>query len=114
MVIVVGRERGVIVDAGVDATPLARVLQVLERRLIPISSSARIWIVHFRPAHTTSDEVVGHEVPEFAAPLGAGQASDVKQWLQSALRHARRVASSNWQLFHCAEGSSAPGEVKKI
>ena len=32
MVIVVGRDRRVIVDAGVDATALARVLQVLERR----------------------------------------------------------------------------------
>src|SRR6266480_646987 len=32
MVIVVGRERRVIVDAGVDAAALARVLQVLERR----------------------------------------------------------------------------------
>ena len=32
MVIVVGRDRRVIVDAGVDAAALARVLQVLERR----------------------------------------------------------------------------------
>jgi transposase len=32
MVIVVGRDRQVIVDAGVDAAALARVLQVLERR----------------------------------------------------------------------------------
>ncbi len=32
MVIVVGRDRRVIVDAGVDATALARVLHVLERR----------------------------------------------------------------------------------
>jgi len=32
MVIVVGRDRRVIVDAGVDATALARVLEVLERR----------------------------------------------------------------------------------
>jgi transposase len=32
MVIVVGRDRRVIVDAGVDAVALARVLQVLERR----------------------------------------------------------------------------------
>ena len=32
MVIVVGKDRRVIVDAGVDATALARVLQVLERR----------------------------------------------------------------------------------
>jgi transposase len=32
MVIVVGRDRRVIVDAGVDAAALARVLEVLERR----------------------------------------------------------------------------------
>lgn len=32
MVIVVGKDRRVIVDAGVDATALARVLKVLERR----------------------------------------------------------------------------------
>jgi transposase len=32
MVIIVGRDRRVIVDAGVDATALARVLEVLERR----------------------------------------------------------------------------------
>jgi transposase len=32
MVIVIGRDRRVIVDAGVDAAALARVLQVLERR----------------------------------------------------------------------------------
>lgn len=32
MVIIVGRDRRVIVDAGVDAAALARVLQVLERR----------------------------------------------------------------------------------
>ena len=32
MVIVVGKDRGVIVDTSVDATALARVLQVLERR----------------------------------------------------------------------------------
>ncbi len=32
MVIVVGKDRRIIVDAGVDATALARVLQVLERR----------------------------------------------------------------------------------
>jgi len=32
MVIMVGRDRRVIVDAGVDATALARVLEVLERR----------------------------------------------------------------------------------
>ena len=32
MVIVVGRDRRIIVDAGVDAAALARVLQVLERR----------------------------------------------------------------------------------
>ena len=32
MVIVVGRDRRVIVDAGVDASALARVLRVLERR----------------------------------------------------------------------------------
>ncbi|MEZ5876121.1 MAG: hypothetical protein R3D30_15355 [Hyphomicrobiales bacterium] len=32
MLIVVGRDRRVIVDAGVDATALARVLHVLERR----------------------------------------------------------------------------------
>jgi transposase len=32
MVIVVGKDRRVIVDAGVDAVALARVLQVLERR----------------------------------------------------------------------------------
>ena len=32
MVIVVGKDRRVIVDAGVDAAALARVLQVLERR----------------------------------------------------------------------------------
>jgi transposase len=32
MVIVVRRDRRVIVDAGVDAAALARVLQVLERR----------------------------------------------------------------------------------
>ena len=32
MVIVVSRDRRVIVDAGVDAAALARVLQVLERR----------------------------------------------------------------------------------
>ena len=32
MVIIVGKDRRVIVDAGVDATALARVLQVLERR----------------------------------------------------------------------------------
>ena len=32
MVIVVGRDRRVIVDAGVDSAALARVLQVLERR----------------------------------------------------------------------------------
>ena len=32
MVIVVGRDRRVIVDAGVDAAALARVLDVLERR----------------------------------------------------------------------------------
>ncbi len=32
MVIVVGRDRRVIVEAGVDAAALARVLQVLERR----------------------------------------------------------------------------------
>jgi transposase len=32
MVIVVGKDRRVIVDAGVDATALARVLEVLERR----------------------------------------------------------------------------------
>ena len=32
MVIVVGRDRRVIVDASVDAAALARVLQVLERR----------------------------------------------------------------------------------
>ena len=32
MVIVVGMDRRVIVDAGVDAAALARVLQVLERR----------------------------------------------------------------------------------
>jgi transposase len=32
MVIVIGRGRRVIVDAGVDAAALARVLQVLERR----------------------------------------------------------------------------------
>ena len=32
MVIVVGRDRRVIVDAGVDAAALARVLQVLDRR----------------------------------------------------------------------------------
>jgi transposase len=32
MVIVVGRDRRVIVGAGVDAAALARVLQVLERR----------------------------------------------------------------------------------
>lgn len=32
MVIVIGRNRRVMVDAGVDAAALARVLQVLERR----------------------------------------------------------------------------------
>ena len=32
MVIVVGRDRRIIVDAGVDAAALARVLEVLERR----------------------------------------------------------------------------------
>ncbi|GAC1476815.1 MAG: hypothetical protein NVS1B6_18540 [Steroidobacteraceae bacterium] len=32
MVIVIGRDRRVIVDAGVDAAALARVLQVLDRR----------------------------------------------------------------------------------
>ena len=32
MVIIVGRDRRVIVDAGVDAAALARVLDVLERR----------------------------------------------------------------------------------
>jgi transposase len=32
MVIIVGKARRVIVDAGVDAAALARVLQVLERR----------------------------------------------------------------------------------
>ena len=32
MVIIVGKDRRVIVDAGVDATALARVLEVLERR----------------------------------------------------------------------------------
>ena len=32
MVIIVGKERRVIVDAGVDASALARVLEVLERR----------------------------------------------------------------------------------
>ena len=32
MMIIVGRDRRVIVDAGVDATALARVLEVLERR----------------------------------------------------------------------------------
>jgi transposase len=32
MVIVIGRDRQVIVDASVDAAALARVLQVLERR----------------------------------------------------------------------------------
>lgn len=32
MVIVIGRDRRVIVDASVDAAALARVLQVLERR----------------------------------------------------------------------------------
>jgi hypothetical protein len=32
IVIVIGRDRRVIVDAGVDAAALARVLQVLERR----------------------------------------------------------------------------------
>jgi transposase len=32
MVIVVGKDRRVIVDAKVDATALARVLEVLERR----------------------------------------------------------------------------------
>jgi transposase len=32
MVIVVGKDRRVIVHAGVDATALARVLEVLERR----------------------------------------------------------------------------------
>jgi transposase len=32
MVIVVGKDRRIIVDAGVDATALARVLKVLERR----------------------------------------------------------------------------------
>lgn len=32
MVIIVGRDRRIIVDAGVDAAALARVLQVLERR----------------------------------------------------------------------------------
>jgi transposase len=32
MVIVIGRDRRLIVDAGVDASALARVLQALERR----------------------------------------------------------------------------------
>jgi transposase len=32
MVIIIGRDRRIIVDAGVDAAALARVLQVLERR----------------------------------------------------------------------------------
>lgn len=32
MVLIVGKDRRAIVDAGVDATALARVLEVLERR----------------------------------------------------------------------------------
>ena len=44
MVIVVGKDRRVIVDSSVDATALARVLQVLEQPMIPIPSGGRVWI----------------------------------------------------------------------
>jgi hypothetical protein len=41
MVILVGNDRRVIVDAGVDAAALARVLEVLGRRC---AAGVRIWI----------------------------------------------------------------------
>ena len=44
MVIEIGKDRRVIVDAGVDAAALARVLAVLERPMIPVSAGVRIWI----------------------------------------------------------------------
>ena len=44
MVIEIGKDRRVIVDAGVDGAALARVLAILERRSIPVAAGVRIWI----------------------------------------------------------------------
>ena len=44
MVIVVGKDRRVIVDAGVDAAALARVLAGSGAPMIPIPTGVRIWI----------------------------------------------------------------------
>ena len=44
MVIVIGTDRRVIVDAGVDAAALARVLAGSGAPMIPIPSGVRIWI----------------------------------------------------------------------
>ena len=44
MVIVVGRDRRVIVDAGVDAAALARVLAGSGAPMIPVPSGVRVWI----------------------------------------------------------------------
>jgi transposase len=44
MEIEIGKDRRVIVDAGVDVAALARVLAISSATMIPIPSSVRVWI----------------------------------------------------------------------
>ena len=44
MVIEIGKDRRVIVDAGVDAAALARVLASSGAAMIPVPAGVRVWI----------------------------------------------------------------------